>query len=262
MANDKVITIEDRIPKLKSQRKQKSNRRLIMYLSTFFFLILLVIYFQSSLSHITSIAVSGNHYINDESIIDMSGIEEGTSIWNVEQEHVVASIISQLHGISSATVQRKFPNSVEINVTEYSRVAYIFDEGRYFPILETGKILDEMPREHFPTDAPLLVNWTSETGEEVEEMAAELRKLPESMINRISEIYFTPVESDPLRITLYMNDGNEVSSTIRHFSERISSYPAIVQELSPDEKGIIHMRMNPYFEKFQFEEEIEIEGEG
>jgi cell division protein FtsQ len=69
--------------------------------------------------------------------------------------------------------------------------------------------------QRFPIDAPLLIGWS--TDQELAEMAAELSNLPESLIHRISEIYFTPVLEDPLRITLYMNDGFEVSSTIRHF---------------------------------------------
>ncbi|UTR15185.1 Miff domain-containing protein [Salipaludibacillus sp. LMS25] len=37
MKEKKVIKIEERIPKLKERRKQRSNRRLIMYVSVFFY---------------------------------------------------------------------------------------------------------------------------------------------------------------------------------------------------------------------------------
>ncbi|MCD8500622.1 MAG: hypothetical protein LRY71_01750 [Bacillaceae bacterium] len=39
MDKQKIVSLEDRIPKLKQQRKQRANRRLIIYLSTFFFAI-------------------------------------------------------------------------------------------------------------------------------------------------------------------------------------------------------------------------------
>lgn len=255
MDQKKVITLEDRIPKLKIQRKQRANRRLIFYLSFFFLLLLSVIYFQSPLSDIKHVVIEGNRYVSDEKIITVSRLNQRTSYWGVNKQMIeeeLASIIEIKHVI----VERKFPNTMKITVAEYPRVAYLVVDGKYIPILESGKILDEEQfLVRFPTDAPLLIGW--DIDDELAEMAAELSILPESLIHRISEIYFTPVEEDPLRITLFMNDGFEVSSSIRNFTERIKAYPAIVQELDPSIKGILHMKMNPYFEMFDNEEEEE-----
>lgn len=260
MDQKKVITLEDRIPKLRIQRKQRSNRRLIFYLSFFFLLLLTVIYFQSPLSDVKEIQIEGNRYVSDEKIINVSGLNERTSFFGVNKQLIEVELTS-LSEINKVNIERIFPNTVKITIKEYSRVAYLVVDGNNYPILESGQILDEEGSiKRFPTDAPLLIGWSSD--EELAEMAAELSNLPESIIHRISEIYFTPVDEDPLRITLYMNDGFEVSSTIRHFSQKIAAYPAIVDELDPNIKGIIHMKMNPYFEQFDNEEEQEIESEG
>ena len=48
----KVVSIEDRIPKLKQQRRKKANRRLILLLLLFFIFIAFILYFQSPLSHV------------------------------------------------------------------------------------------------------------------------------------------------------------------------------------------------------------------
>ncbi len=259
MDQKKVITLEDRIPKLKNERKQRANRRLIFYLSFFFILLLAVIYFQSPLSNVQVIDITGNHYISDDEILNVSGLSEGTSFWGINSNKI-ENEISAFNEISDVSVKRKFPHTVQINVNEFSRVAYLAVDSKNFPILETGEILQEVPINYFPSDAPLLMGW--KTNNELAELAAELSNLPESIIHRISEIYYTPVESDPLRITVYMNDGFKVSSTIRHFSKRMVDYPAIVNELEPGKKGIIHMKMNPYFEHFDNGEEQEIESEG
>jgi cell division protein FtsQ len=260
MDHKKVIPLEDRIPKLRIQRKQRSNRRLVFYLSFFFLLLLTVVYFQSPLSDVKNIQIEGNRYVSDEKIINVSGLNERTSFWGVNKQLIVEKLTS-LQEISEVTVERVFPNTLQVKIKELSRVAYLEVEGKYYPILESGNILDEdSSMQRFPIDAPLLIGWS--TDQELAEMAAELSNLPESLINRISEIYFTPVLEDPLRITLYMNDGFEVSSTIRHFSEKIRPYQAIVKELDPNIKGIIHMKMNPYFEQFDNEEEEENESEG
>ena len=259
MDQKKIVTLEDRIPKLKNERKQRANRRLIFYLSFFFVLLLTVIYFQSPLSNVQVIEIQGNHYISDDQIIKLSELKDGTSFWGINSNKIIEEI-GAFTEISEVSVKRKFPHTVQINVNEYSRVAYLAVDNNFFPILETGEILQELPINYFPSDAPLLMDW--ETNNELTEMAAELSNLPESIIHRISEIYYTPVEADPLRITLYMNDGFKVSSTIRHFSKRIIDYPAIVKELDPEKRGIIHMKMNPYFEQFVNEEEETIESEG
>ncbi|WP_209125815.1 cell division protein FtsQ/DivIB [Alkalihalobacillus sp. BA299] len=258
MADEKVITINDRIPKLKEQRRQRANRRLIFFLSFFFLLILLVIYFQSPLSHIKTIEVHGNYYLPKEAIVKNSKLNSGTSIWKIDKEEVSDNIMN-LKEIETADISRRFPNTVEIHVVEYQRIAYMYQEGKYYPILSTGAFLDELPPHEMPVDAPILKDW--EPGSIAQELAAEITKLSDGLFNRISEIYYTPTEADPLRIIVYMNDGHEVHSTVRNFSEKIAPYPSIVKEIDPSKTGVIHMRMTPYFEEFIVEEEEESEGE-
>lgn len=56
--NSKVIKLQDRVPKLKNQKKKNKkqkkivNHRLILYISILFLLVLFLIYFRSPLSNI------------------------------------------------------------------------------------------------------------------------------------------------------------------------------------------------------------------
>lgn len=220
---------------------------------------LIVIYFQSPLSDVQNVLVTGNRYVSEEQILLKVGLHERTGFWNVNKDEMREALTS-LEEIKEASIIKSFPNTIVIDIEEYSRVAYLVSGGLYFPILESGKVLEQIEMGTVPADAPLFVNWLA--GETLEEMAAELSKVPESIKQRISEIYFTPIEADPLRITLYMNDGNEVSSTVRQFSTKIVAYPAIVKQLDPSKRGIIHMKTNPYFELFDTEEEFYNESEG
>ncbi|WP_017727211.1 cell division protein FtsQ/DivIB [Halalkalibacterium ligniniphilum] len=261
MGDEKVVTINERIPSLKEQRKQRANRRLIFFLSFFFILLVMVIYFQSPFSQIQEIQVRGNHFVADERVIEASQIDKGTSIWNLQKEQFAENILN-LDEIASVEIERSLPTTIIIHVEEHSRVAYLFQDSKYFPILETGQFLAELPRHHVPADAPILMNW--EQGAPVAELAAELTKLSDRMIQRISEIYHTPTDFDPLMITLYMNDGFEVQSTIRDFAENIAPYPTIVRELDPTVKGVLHLKMTPYFEALEendSEGDVDVEGE-
>ena len=85
MKQGKVITIEDRIPRLKEERKRKANRRFILYLSLFFLLILLVVYLQSPLSKVGKIDIQGNFYVSDADILKAGQITENTSFWNISK---------------------------------------------------------------------------------------------------------------------------------------------------------------------------------
>lgn len=246
MSDKKVISIHDRIPRLREARKQRANRTLIFFLSIFFILILLIVYAQSSLSHVRTIKVAGNEIISDEVIVKASGITKDTNLWEINKNEIIKKI-KQLDEIEHVEIKRKFPNSVQIIVKEYERIAYLAKEGKYFPIVETGKVLAELPKEEYPHDAPIFVDIQNHLI--VEELASELALVPNGILNRISEIYYEPTENDPNRIIIYMNDGNIVHSTVRNFASRISAYPAIAKEIDPDKKGIIHMRMTPYFEE-------------
>ncbi|TLS35245.1 cell division protein FtsQ/DivIB [Pseudalkalibacillus caeni] len=247
MNDRKVVTIEDRIPKLKEQRKQRTNRRLIFYLSIFFVLILLVIYFQSSLSNVKTITVEGNNFVSDKQIIKWSSISSEDSYWNVNESQA-ADRIEESKKIASAAVNKKWPNRVAIKVEEFDRVAYLKKGTKFFPIIQNGDILDALSSSEVPVNAPLLVDWDESV--QLQEMAAELRKVPQGIINRISEIHFTPDKDHPLKLTLYMTDGYEVDSSIRNFSKKISVYPAIVEKLDKNKKGVIHLNESSYFTEY------------
>ncbi|WP_223700315.1 cell division protein FtsQ/DivIB [Sutcliffiella deserti] len=248
MEKGKVVTLEDRVPKLKEQRKQKANRRLIFYLSLFFILISLIIYSQSSLSKVSDIDVSGNRHVTDEEIIKLSKITRETSIWRVDEEKASISIL-QHKELKEAEVNKVFPNKVNITVGEYNRIAYIFEEGAYYPVIENGKILEAVGQDALPDDAPLMMNWKE--GNKVEEFISELMKLPDSIIYAISEIHHTPTDIDPYHITLFMNDGYEVSATVRDFSAKMTNYPSLVAELDPNLKGIINIEVGTFFKPYE-----------
>lgn len=245
---EKVITLEDRIPKLKEQRRQKANRRLILYISIFFFLILIIVYLISPLSHVGKVTINGNHYVDNKTILDASGLSSDTSFWDVDRDAVVKKV-KKIKEVESVSVNKHFPNAVSIRVTEYGRVAYLKKDGRYYPILENGARLSALSRKDIPAGAPILVDW--EDGKRLSSMAGELQKLPEAMVHRISEIYYTPTEHFPEAITVYMNDGFEVLGLIDDFSKKMKSYPDIVSQLDPKVRGIINMRVGTYFEKYR-----------
>lgn len=255
MDKSKVILIEDRIPKLKQQRRKKANRRLIIFLLLFFLLILGILYFQSPLSHVGSIEVKGNLIHSTDEIIEQSGLSKDTNIWKIDKDGIVDKV-TKLPEIKSAKVTTIFPNKVEITVEEWKRIAYMLKETTFLPILENGQILQQESFE-IPIDSPILFYF--EEGEILQELINGLNKIPTEVLNSISEIHSTPKEKDIYHITMFMNDGFEVSASIRNFAEKMSLYPSFVSQLDPNRKGVIDLEVGSFFRAYDAEF---IEGEG
>ncbi|MGG1678804.1 cell division protein FtsQ/DivIB [Neobacillus sp. NRS-1170] len=252
MENGKIVALEDRIPKLKEQRRRKANRRLVLLLILFFIMIVAVAYTQSPLSHVKTITIKGNEIYSKDEIIRKSGLSNNTNIWKVRKD-TVASKVEQLTEIKKADVKRKWPNTILIQVEEHKRIAYLKKDKSYLPVMENGQILKNRKTEMIPVDSPILFDFKE--GAAMNEMVKELKSLPIEIANSISEIHYTPKKTDRYHVSLFMNDGFEVSATLKSFSEKMVHYPSIIGQLDPNKKGIIDLEVGSYFRAFEAEVE-------
>lgn len=254
MPDKKIVPLENHLPALKTERKKRANRRLILYLTFFFLLILLVVYFQSPLSHIRHIIVEGTEHVEERLIMEMSGIEIGNSMWNVDKEEAKKNI-QQLEEVADVNVERFLPSTVHITIVERERIAYVEKNGRYLPVLENGVILTEQSVRNIDAEAPVLHGFSDDSL--LQTFTQELSKLGDGVVNRISEVNMSEELAERDEVHLYMTDGIEVISTISSFSEHMATYPAVAQEIDPNEPGVLHMKMSSYFESFEEENEEE-----
>ncbi|EKN66343.1 cell division protein FtsQ [Neobacillus bataviensis LMG 21833] len=263
MEKGKIVALEDRIPKLKEQRRRKANKRLVLLLILFFTMIVVIAYTQSPLSHVKHITVKGNEVYTKSELIKLSGITNDTNIWKVSKSDVTSKL-GQLSEMKKAIIKIQWPNTIQIQVKEHKRVAYLKQDTTFFPVMENGKILKDRKTEIIPVNSPILFEFTE--GKVLNQMVKELEILPSEILNSISEIHYSPKKTDQYHISLFMNDGFEVSATLRTFSEKMSHYPSIISQLDPNKKGIIDLEVGSYFKAFEPEvEETEVEkdkGEG
>jgi cell division protein FtsQ len=263
MQKGKVLTLEDRIPKLKEQRRKKANRRLILLLFMFFILILCVIYIQSPLSHVKTIEVRGNAAYTEETIVKATGITAATNIWKVDKQKV-RDKLKKLPEIKDAKVGLQLPNTIMINIKEYKRIAYIVKESDFYPVMENGRILKDTEGAPLTVNAPVLSGFKE--GKILDVMCKSLENLPAEVYNSISEIHYTPQKTDEYHISLFMNDGFEVSASLRTFVDKMVHYPSIASQLDPKIKGVIDLEVGSFFRAYEKEEGEEgleeTEGEG
>lgn len=249
MSEKKIVSIEDRIPRLKHQRKKKANRRLIFYLSIFFFLISIIVYLQSPLSNVKTIEISGNTLLSDEEVISLSDLSTSTNMWSINKKKNDEQI-EKHPAVKEVNINRSFPRTIQIEVEEYRHIGYVQEEKKAYPVLLNGEILSSM-EVNLTGDAPVLVGFNDQ--DMLERMAKELEEVPTPIYNLISEIHWVPTENNAYKITLYMNDGFVVYGTIRNFAHKIEVYPSIISQLDEGVKGIIHVGVGAYFEAFDEE---------
>ncbi|WP_157455108.1 cell division protein FtsQ/DivIB [Carnobacterium maltaromaticum] len=245
----KVVSMEDKLPRLKELRRKKMYRRLYTLIFLFSFAIFLIVYFISPFSRIETISVVGANEVTDQAVIDASRLKSGDSLWSnfFERKKIAKKIENQLEQVKSATLQFDGLNSFKIAVKEYKTVAYLAKDNEYHNILENGKIVKES-RKVSIGNPPIFVDFKE--GPALDEMILQYSQLSTNIKNSISEIQFTQSDSDDYLITLNMNDGNQVVASIPSFAEQMAYYPDAVKK-TDGQKGIINMEVGIFFKAFE-----------
>lgn len=251
---DKVIDIEERIPTLKKKRRRRTNIKFAVIISLFVATLFLLLYFQSPYSNIQKISVHGADLAKEEYYLKKSGLEIGHSMWGFKTSNVEESL--QDEWVKHVVVRRKLLTTVEIEIEEFRKVAYIFENNHFYPILENG-VVYKQSEEFPPIDAPIFLHFHDEDLRKL--VLKELAELDEEVLTLISQINLTSTETDPFAITLFMNDGYEVRAEITSLAEKLNYYPAIVAQIESTgeyEKGIIDIEVGSYYKPYSEEYKV------
>lgn len=252
MEKEKVIDIEDRIPTLREKRRKRTNIKFILLFSLFFITLFLLLYFQSPYSEIKEIKVSGANLIEDKEYVQLSELTIGESIWGFSPEEIEENILKQ-EWVKEVNVTRNWFTTVEIDIREWKKVAYISENNTFYPMLENGFVYKQSGILE-PIDAPVFLQF--EDKKLRKELLKELAKLDGSVLALISQINATPSSADPYAITLFMNDGYEVRAEITTLSEKLNYYPSIIAQIESAgeyEKGIIDIEVGSYYRSYSDE---------
>lgn len=122
------------------KRKRKNNKNKLIAILIIIILACIGTYlFTSPTFTINKIVVNGNSQLSKEKVIQMSEIKTGDNIF--KQIGIVTKVKLKQHGyIEDATISKKYPDTVEITITERKRqyqiktenVHILYDEPRIF----------------------------------------------------------------------------------------------------------------------------------
>lgn len=242
---DRVAQNEDRIPKLNEEEPvviKNKNKKLVYMILAFFGVIIFIVYFEFSFGRISTITVEGNNLLTDREIVLLSELSRDESFFELSERTIEENILSNPE-VKKVEVTKKFPNKVYIQVTEYNIVGYLVNEGKYRAITEDGRIIEKSIPVGEPVDKPLLYNFTQ--GDELQELIGQLDSLAPSIMNSISEIYYTPTDTNPLLLNVYMNEGFKIIVSIQDFANDLLIYPSIVED--QENPGVIDLEVGVSF---------------
>ena len=217
----------------RENKRKKKRRKKKRYLLKFiiFLLICTGLYFAVHIDYfvVDGIAVAGNTEVSDEEVIKLSEIKTG-----------------------DVDVKRKFPNEIEITVTERSGKAQFVKGKRYIITDNDGKVLDIAKEEQQVTLVENIKVKEAELDKDIEvdktgeyDKAMKIIKLMDE-----GDLYFKKLVVDGSKVTAYIYDGLYCKGTYDNVVDCIESgaLKTVVFDLyqKGTESGIINIGSNNY----------------
>lgn len=232
----------------KKVKRKLSKKKILIFVITLIIVFLIIRIFDTK---ITNIYISGNNYLTDQEIIDISKLSNyPNSISNLSFN--VQKRLKKNKYICDAKVNKNWLlNEVYIEVEENYPLFYYSVKDK--TVLLDGSEVDDK------NDVFILTN---EVPIEVyQELLEQLKKINIDILNRISEMQYNPtkIENEESksddensmikdRFFLLMSDGNYVYITLDKF-KTLNKYLDIIKYFD-GEKGILNLDSGGYFDVF------------
>lgn len=219
----------------------KKKKLKIFNFLIFIVVVLLISFFIKILLNVKvrNIYISGNKYLNDDYIIKKSSLYYYPKFitYNI---FYYQDVLKKDPYIKDVSIKRGF-FSIKINIVEKRAVLFNGVSNEY-SFNDNTKIKESDSVVKFVL--PRLLNFVPNNI--YRELINSLSKVNDNILNKISDIEYSPNNIDKERFILYMNDGNLVYITLTKFN-KISYYDNIYSQLD-NHKGILYLDNGNHFE--------------
>lgn len=233
----------DYLPNLKAYRDKKLKKRLLCLILLFLLPLTGAFYVLSPLNRVSKVIVTGNDHVVTQEVLDASKLQTNEKLWPqfFKRQTVAKHIQKNNPRIKKVQVRLTNWNQFEIQVTEYQEVAFLAQGSQYLPILENGHIIDE-PSSNYENNFLILEAFSDK--EMILQTLSAYKQLPTEIQESISQIQLSPSSKNNERVTVFMNDGNQVIINISSLASKLKYYPQIAKEMT--EKGVVDMEVGIY----------------
>lgn len=246
------------MPVLKEpEPKKNSNIKLILIIVILFIAIFSIIFFNSSLSKISEVQITGTQFVSSSAIINAAKIKVGDS-FIFSSPKKIESNVSSLNTINKVTVTKHFPGTIKIAVQEYQAVAFEFtQEGDLIARLSSGASIPTSNDRLQIMDKPVLTGWSTDDKNKYE-LLKQLSTIDASLLADISEISPIPSVAFPDRILIYTRTKFEVVTAISLLREKIEAMNGVIETQAPGRITLLLANTYvPFYGEFLENEESE-----
>ena len=222
---------------------QKAIHHALPVIITATVILLISIFLVTPFSKKKIITVTGTSTINQEEVIRDSGIKTSNYLFSLIFRHSIyeKNIISKNKMVKSAKFTYRFPNKLNINVKEYSIIAYAQTDDGYQPILENGTRIGLVGASELP-DSFLTINLSSE--KDIQKLVKAFSKLDKDLVNQIQIVSSADSATTSDLLKLEMHDGNVVRIPLSEVAKKLPYYLKIKDSLP--ENSIVDMEVGIY----------------
>ena len=219
----------------KKVKRKLSIKKIIIFVIILFLIIFLIKLFNTN---ITNIYISGNTYLTDQEIIDITGLDNYPKSINKLSYNVEKKLKDNIYINNVIVTKNLMLNEIYIQIEENYPLFYyepkektiLYNGDEIKEILSSITVINSIPSEFF------------------DELLNKLRKIDIDILNRISELEYKPNDLLKERFFLLMNDGNHVYITLDKFLT-LNKYLDIIKEFD-NKKGILYLDSGEYFDVF------------
>ena len=183
---------------------------------------------------IKNIIILNNSYLTDDDIIKAAKIENYPSFFTT-LNYTLEKRIKKLRIVKSVKVSKGLHSTIKIKVKEYNIL--LNKDNKY--VLNNGDTVDITKI----VSVPRLINDVPD--KKYKELLDNLNNVNTDVLEKISEIEYTPNTYDKDRFLLYMNDSNSVYLTLTKF-EMINYYDRVLTQLE-NKHGILYLDSGNHF---------------
>lgn len=238
MQRNNVLKFQRRAP-----RKGVSNKFWLLLL-LFAVSALAALYWTSPLAIVDAVEVHGNDHLTPEEISALAGLDSGMHIWKINLAAGRDKLLSN-PWVEKASINRKFPNALEIALVERRGVAILQNSGPGWIVSGDGVVVAKNEGHSLPWLTGLEADSGVVPGDHLAgkkiELALKWLETLEPLEAQISELNF---EGFPAYISLFTTDGFKVLFGVQADPQhRVSDLSVILQELrSNGKRGTIDFR--------------------
>jgi len=243
--------MQSQMPVLKEpEPKKKGNKKLIAIIVILFIAIFSIVFLNSTLSKITEVEITGTQFVSGAEVMSAAGLKVGDSFVFSSAEEIENNVTT-LNTINKAVVTKHFPGIIKIAVTEYSVVAFEFDNnGELIALLASGASIKTNNDRLQIMDKPVLTGWSKDDPNK-NQLMKQLASIDSALLADISEIAPIPSVAFPDRILIYTRTKFEVTTAVSLIREKVEAMNGVIETQAP---GKLTLLLADTYEPFNRED--------